>query len=274
MSHASRPNLILCAPRDAPVEPLRQRLAAHPGVAWVSPDDGARLDAAAARFLTRGRSFDLPAADRDAGPAEPAGEPAPRYLGWQPRRFLEFPVVQWHVVRQLPAVRLIFFLADPIDLAYRRYLAQPGDMPDSFERAIAECEAMMAKLGRWSSRNRWDRYFAKPSPLSLLLQGGVYEPPLARCRRLLDAAQIHRLTDEDLRSDPRRALDEIWRFLDLPAVEPAAGGAADDGGRPPEAPIPAAARARLEKIYAEHNGRLARLLGGLPASWASAGREG
>lgn len=266
MSARRRPNLVLCAPGDPPIEELRQRLAAHPEIGWIEPREAKRLDRSAAHSLSLGSAFDLRPAGGEAAVA--ADDESPRWLAWQPRHFIEFPVVQWNVLRHLEGAKLLFCLRDPVELAHRRYLASPEGMPGSFEEAISACEELMAELGWWSSRNRWNQLFARPEPLALLLQGGVYEPPLARAHRLAGADRVHCLVLEQLRAEPRAALAEVWRFLDLPAAEPSVEAEPASGDAAPSEPIPVAARARLEELYAEHNARLASLLGGLPEAWA------
>lgn len=186
--------------------------------------------------------------------------PPGRVAGEKSTDYLESAPAAERIARDLPAVRLIFLLREPVDRAHSNYLwtRMNGLETESFERALALEEERERSL---PPRLKFARPFSYYSR-------GLYADLLRPYFDRFDPAQILVLKFEDIASEPARLLGRVHAFLgvearpadaDLGVVNPAERGAADRIA--PELAASLAAR------YREPNDRLARLLGPQFVMW-------
>jgi Sulfotransferase family len=199
-------------------------------------------------------------AARTAGAGVPpvAFESSPYYMfhPWAPER----------IARDLPGVRLLVLLRDPVERAYSAHAheAAHGFETEPFERAL-ELEA--ARLTGQAERIAADpSYFSYSHQHHAYRARGRYAEQLERLERVVGRERLHIIDSRDFFTEPRRAYDQVLEFLGLPNR-----GYPDFRQRNarPRAPMPASVRAALDEYYRPHDERLAAWLGFEP-SWRRA----
>ncbi len=193
-----------------------------------------------------------------------ADVPAGRVAGEKSTDYLESTAAAERIARDLPQVRLMFILREPIDRAYSNYLwtRMNGLEHESFETALALEEERERNLPPKLRFARPFSYFSR----------GLYADLLAPYVDRFPMGQLLIVRFEDLVREPGRLLVRLHRFLgiderpqdaaDLGVVNPAERSDADR--------IPAHVRVRLAERYREPNARLARMLGPSFQIWTAA----
>jgi glycosyltransferase involved in cell wall biosynthesis len=201
------------------------------------------------RFPVRGRSGDV------------AGEASPYYLF--------HPLVPERAARDLPEVRLIVVLRDPVARAYSHYHHEVANGREhlSFEAALdAEADRVDARIedlvrgGGTSLNHQRYSYLAR----------GRYVEQLEAWFAAVDRERCLILRSEDLYARPAETLTRVFGFLGLP------DHVTDDFPRHntgvANAPMAAATRRDLQAYFAPHNRRL-RGLAGTHLCWEDRGRD-
>lgn len=102
--------------------------------------------------------------------------------------YLSEPVCAERIARDLPGVKLVAILRDPVERAFSQYVMFKGpDSPQSFEQAIEE----------------------RPQLLTI----GHYAEHLERFYRLFDRDRVLVLLFDDLRNDPGDLIRRVYRFV-------------------------------------------------------------
>jgi hypothetical protein len=192
-----------------------------------------------------------------------------RHTGIAPVAFEGSPYYMFHplapsrINRDLPGVRLLVLVRDPVERAYSQHAHQVGLGLESepFERALElEDSRIEGEAGRiisdpgYFSRNHW---------LYAYRTRGHYADQLEHLESVFGRDRILVLDSGDFFADPGPSYDEVLEFLGLP-----------HRGHPvftpqnarPRSPMPETVRARLEEHYRGHDQRLAAWLGRTP-SW-------
>ncbi len=186
---------------------------------------------------------------RSCFPVVPAGmitgEASPYYMF--------HPLAPRRIAKELPEVRLIAVLRNPVDRAYSHYQFERReyfeDLP--FEEALDREED---RLYRERERMLSDpRYESFPLRHHSYLARGKYAEQLEEFHRQIPDVRILVLQSEALRADPSKQLGKVWRFLEL---EPYVGTVAQRAKQAQYPPLPAATRNRLERYFRPHNERL------------------
>jgi len=179
------------------------------------------------------------------------GESSPYYLF--------HPHVPARVARDLPDVRLIAILRNPVERAYSHWamLQRKGIERLSFESALDREEALIpSEMSRLvgdplhdSWVHRWFAYLSRGLYLDQLQAWHAHVPP----ERLLV------VISEQLFTRPASVVPEVATFLGLPADHGAAVRPANTGGY--NSRMAAATRERLDEYFREPNKRLSEHLG-------------
>ena len=189
--------------------------------------------------------------------------PEGRIYGEKTTNYLESPLACERIARDLPGVRLVFILRDPVERAYSNYLwsrQNALETEPSFLRALEmEAERERDYPPQWKFSRPYS-YFSR----------GLYVQHLQRFFDLFPREHIVVLKTEDAMHDARAVASRLHEFLGVEPMPESADGlglinaALDRGSR-----IPAQARAFLEERYREPNRRLAELLGSQFTVWDS-----
>lgn len=181
--------------------------------------------------------------------------------------YIFHPAAAERIARDLPQVKLIAMLRDPVERAYSAWKHESArgfdDVP--FERALeleetriaGEAERMLADTSYASDAFRHHAYAER----------GDYVAQLERFRRHFPAAQIHVVYSEDFFARP---VEEFGSLCDFLGVERFTDLDFEVHNSRPSTSMPAAARERLEAAFADQIPGLTSLVGRRPP-WSFAG---
>lgn len=178
------------------------------------------------------------------------GEASPLYL-FDPR-------VPERVRRDLPGVKLIALLRDPVSRAHSHYhkARKFGHETLDFEEALdREADRLSAERERMAA----DPDYVGPSHIHhSYTTRGIYLGQIKRWHELFGRDQLLVLRSEDLFTRPGETFDQALRFLGLPPWRPPAFRTFNAVGY---SPMPAHIEVRLRAFFAPHNAALAEHLG-------------
>jgi Sulfotransferase domain len=193
---------------------------------------------------------------------------AVRRTGATPAAFEASPYYMFHplaparIHRDLPGVRLLVLLRDPVERAYSAHANHVGHglETESFERALeledsrlaGEAERLIADPSYASYSHRHHSYRIR----------GHYADQLEHLEQIFGRDRIHVVDSDDFFADPGPAYDQVLDFLGLPPHRPAF---TPQNARP-RSPMPESLRATLSEHYRPHDERLTGWLG-RPPSW-------
>jgi hypothetical protein len=194
---------------------------------------------------------------------------ATRGIGAPPVAFEASPTYMCHplaperIHRDLPGVKLLVMLRDPVARAYSSHVMRTGRgfETEPFERALELEDTRLA--------GETERILADPAYVGYNWRHyayrtrGQYAEQLEHWGRLFGRDQIHVIDSSDYFADPGPVYDQVLDFLGLPHVGHPVFERPSTRSR---APMPASVRAALEEHYRPHDERLATWLGYEP-SW-------
>jgi hypothetical protein len=256
-----RPSFLIVGAQRCGTTSMSRALGEHPAVfGAVLREEVHYFDNGYGRGPAWYRShFPLMAAARWA--ARAAGVPA---MAFESSPYYMFhPRAPERIARDLPGVRLIVLLRDPVERAYSAYVheAAHGFETEPFERALElEAARLDGEVERIAADSAYSSYCHQHYAYRAR---GRYAEQLERLERLFGRDRLHVIDSRDFFAEPERAYDQVLEFLGLP-----------NRGYPdfrqhnarPRAPMPAPVRAALEEYYRPHDERLAAWLGYEP-SW-------
>jgi len=202
-----------------------------------------------------------------------AARRAARASGVMPVSFESSPYYMFHplaaerIAKDLPGVRLLVLLRDPVERAYSGHAHEVahGFETEPFEAALklepvrldGQAERIAADPGYFSYSHQHHSYLAR----------GEYVEQLERLERHFGRDRLHVVDSGDFFADPEAVYDGVLAFLVLP-----------NRGYPafkrrnarPRAPMSDTVRTSLEEHYRPYDERLAAWLGHEP-SWRRGG---
>ena len=242
---------------------LHRALVAHPVVAGPVLHKGVNyfdLQYARGPAWYRGHFPLLSSARRRAGNwSVGSGEPqAMESSGY----YLYHPLALPRIARDLPGVRLIVMLRDPVERAYSAYkhgIAR-GFETETFERALElEPERLAGEEERLASDQSYQSHSHRHHAY---VTRGRYAEQLAPAFDLFGREAVHVVESETFFSQPETTYDEVLDFLGLPAWLPPSF---DQHNARPGTDMPEAVRKELDEYFRPHDDDLAELLGHVPA---------
>jgi hypothetical protein len=177
--------------------------------------------------------------------------------------YMFHPLAPERIHRELPGVRLLVMVRDPVERAYSAFAHQVGFgfESETFERALeledarlqGEAERIVADPAYYSFNHSHYTYRAR----------GYYADQLERLAGIFGRDRIHVVDCGDFFAAPGPVYDQVLDFLGLPRR-------GDPDFTPqnirPRSPMPASVRAALADHFRPHDERLAAWLGHEP-SW-------
>lgn len=203
-------------------------------------------------FPTRSRAE---AAQRQNGVPAITGESSPFYLF--------HPLAPGRIAENLPDVRLIVLLRDPVERAYSAHTHETarGFETEPFERALRlEDERLAGERERMMSD---PTYISHHLQHNAYVSRGRYIEQLEHLVTLFGRQRVHVVDSDDFFATPRGAFDEVCDFLGLPRCDEINFGRHNARRR---APMDPGLRAELEEYFVEYDERLAAWWGRTP-SW-------
>jgi hypothetical protein len=172
------------------------------------------------------------------------------------------PLAAERIDRDLPGVKLLVLLRDPVERAYSAHAHElaRGFESEDFRTALDLEESRLAgeaerltEAGSTSHSHQHHGY----------VQRGRYVEHLERLETVFGRDRLHVVDSHRFFTEPEPVYDDVLRFLGLPR-----------GGYPtferhnarPRSPMPEDLRARLDEHFAPYDERLAEWLG-RPVSW-------
>jgi hypothetical protein len=253
------PDLLICGAQRSGTTSLFKSLSQHPAVIGPTLRKGVH-------FFDTGYRHDL-AWYRSHFPLRSRlrarwGRPRGRVMESSPY-YLFHPLSAERIAHELPEVRIVVILRDPVERAYSAHAHESarGFETESFERAIDLEEERLA--GEEARLTEDPGYYSYSHQHHGYLARGRYVDQLTRMERHLGRDRMHVVDYADLFDGTTRALAEIERFLDLPPG-PAVVPGRHNARRRLE--MPDALRAELGERFTESDTRLAIWWGRTP-SW-------
>jgi hypothetical protein len=177
--------------------------------------------------------------------------------------YMFHPLAPERIARDLPGVKLLVLVRDPVERAYSAHAHQVGYgyETESFERALELEDARLE--GEVERILAEPTYISRPHRFSAYRIRGHYADQLERLEEIFGRDRIHVVDSGDFFTDPGPVYDQILNFLGLPHI-----------GQPvftpvnarPRSPMPETLRAVLKEHYRPHDERLTPWLGREP-SW-------
>lgn len=178
--------------------------------------------------------------------------------------YMFHPLAPERIHRDLPGVKLLVLLRDPVERAYSAHTheLELGYETEPFERAIelestrleGEADRIVADPTYYSHSHQHHSYCGR----------GQYIDQIERLEKIFSRDRIHVLDSGDYFADPAPLYDELLGFLDLPRA-----GLPEfkkQNARPRPAPMPSSVRTALVDHFRPYDERLAAWLGREP-SW-------
>jgi Sulfotransferase domain len=177
--------------------------------------------------------------------------------------YMFHPLVPERIERDLPGVKLLVLVRDPVERAYSQHAHQVGlglesepfgralELEDARTRGEAE---RLARDPSYLSRNHW---------LYAYRTRGHYADQLEKLEQSFGRDRIHVIDSGDFFTAPGPVYDQVLGFLDLP---PCGHPIFTPQNARPRSPMPETLRAELEEYFRPHDKRLAAWLGREP-SW-------
>ncbi len=246
------PDYLIIGAQKGGTTTLHSILEEHPHVVPATLKEVHYFDSR--KFEQRGMGWyrtHFPRLEREDGRTLITGEASPYYL--------YHPLVPRRAARELPEVKLIALLRNPVDRAYSDYQHRLSDGIEtlSFEGAIeAEAERI---------RGEKEKMFADESYVSrnlrryAYLDRGVYVDQLREWHEFFGEEQLLVLKSEDLFKRTAETVERVLDFLGLSAWEREAFGKGKN--RRSYEPMSPRTRERLEAFFEPHNQRLYDYLG-------------
>lgn len=246
-----RPSFLVVGAQRCGTTSLHRALVQHPGIAAPVLHKGVHYF-----DVNYGRGERWYAAHfplRRPGDTRITGESSPYYMF--------HPAVPGRIAADLPGVRLLVMLRDPVERAYsaHRHELARGFETEDFETALAlEDERLAGEEERLlrdpSARSRAHQHHA-------YLRRGHYAEQVRRLHEAVGADNVLVLDAQDVFTDPEPGYRRALSFLGLP---PSAPPRFPHANARPRSPLPAGLRARLEDHFAPHDAALEELLGWTP----------
>ncbi|WP_347059404.1 sulfotransferase domain-containing protein [Blastococcus sp. HT6-30] len=206
-------------------------------------------------------------------PLEATATRVERRTGTRPLTFESSPYYMFHplaaerIDRDLPEVKVIVLLRDPVERAYSAHAHElaRGFETEDFETALALEEERLA--------GEAERLAADPAYRSHghqhhgYLQRGRYIEHLERLEAVFGRDRMHVVDSHAFFTDPEPVHDAVLRFLGLPHT---GYPVFERHNARPRSPMPEELRARLEEHFAPYDERLAAWLGH-SLSWRAQG---
>lgn len=177
--------------------------------------------------------------------------------------YLYHPFALERLTRDLPGVKLVAMLRDPVERAYSAYKHESarGFEHESFERALeSEDDRLAGEIDRMRDDLTYESFSHRHHSYR---HRGHYAEQLERAFALIPRSQVHVIDSAEFFSQPAEEYARLIEFLGLRPFEPAFQRR---NARPGE-PMVEQTRRMLQEYFVPHDERLAKLLR-RPPSWA------
>lgn len=177
--------------------------------------------------------------------------------------YMFHPLVPARIAEDLPGVKVIALLRDPVERAYSAHLHESarGFETEPFERALElEPQRLAGELDRLRADPDYESHAHRHNAYRLR---GRYIDQLLELERCLGRPAIHVVDSQEFFTTPEAVFPSILEFLDLPQVD---GIEFEQHNARLRAPMAESIRKELDEHFRPYDERLATWLGRVP-SW-------
>jgi hypothetical protein len=178
--------------------------------------------------------------------------------------YMHHPLAPGRIAEDLPGVRLLVVLRDPVERAYsahRHELLRGFETEESFERAVdLEPERLAGEVERMLADPTYKSYSHRHHSY---LDRSQYVTQIRTLFELFGRDRVHVLDSEAFFDRPQEEFDRVLEFLDLLPWQPESF---DQHNARPRAPMAESTRARLQAHFEPFDAELSALLG-RPLAW-------
>jgi hypothetical protein len=177
--------------------------------------------------------------------------------------YIYHPFALERLARDLPGVKLVVMLRDPVERAYSAYKHEyaRGYEQESFEKALElEDQRLVGEIDRMRSDVTYESLAHRHHSYR---HRGHYAEQLEHAFKFVPRERVHVIDSEAYFAQPAQQYSDLLRFLGLRPFHP--GGFARFNARPGSPMLPQT-REFLEEYYVPHDERLVKLLG-RPLRW-------
>jgi hypothetical protein len=174
--------------------------------------------------------------------------------------YLYHPQAAERLGRDMPAVKLVVMLRDPVERAFsaHKHESARGYEQEDFRRALELEDGRLAgEIGRILADPAYESFAHRHHSYR---HRGQYAEQLERFYEFFPRTQVHVIDSAAYFSQPAQEYQRLLAFLDLRPFEPAFAAA----NARPGPPMDAGCRRMLQEHYQPHDERLAKLLGRQP----------
>lgn len=175
--------------------------------------------------------------------------------------YLYHPLALERMASEMPSVRLVVMLRDPVERAFSAYKHEfaRGYESASFEDALRmEDQRLTGEVDRMRADMRYESLAHRHQSYR---HRGHYAEQLERVFRFFPRHQVHIMDSEAFFAQPVSEYSSLLAFLGLRAFEPARF---DQHNGRPSVPMDPAIQGQLEDYYRPYDERLVSLLGRTP----------
>lgn len=175
--------------------------------------------------------------------------------------YLYHPDALARAARDLPAVKIVVMLRDPIERAYSAFEHERarGFEWEDFERALdLEDERLVGEIDRMRRNPAYESF---PHRHHSYVRRGQYAEQLRAVYALFPADRVHVMQSEAYFEDPNAEFRALTDFLE---IEPIGVERIGRHNARPRAPMHPRTRQRLDEHFAPHDEALAEMLGETP----------
>jgi sulfotransferase family protein len=255
------PNVLIAGGQRCGTTSMYRALAQHPGAFKPTLHKGVHYFD---MNYTRGAAW-----YRSHFPLQLAVSRAARTLGTQPAIYESSPYYGFHPLsaeryaRDIPGVRVIILIRDPVERAYSAHAHElaRGYESEPFERALELEDARLA--GQEEALIADPTFASHAHQHQAYVRRGQYIEALLRLEKTLGRDRMHVVDSHRFFSEPEATFSATLEFLGLP---PSSNIAFERHNARPRSPMSEELRARLDAHFAPYDEELARWLGWRP-SW-------
>lgn len=176
--------------------------------------------------------------------------------------YMFHPFAMQRMAKDLPGIRVIAMLRDPVERAFSAYKhehARGFDVAESFERALdLEDERLEGEVARMAADVTYESHAHRHHAY---LRRSQYAEQLTRVFEHYPRSQVHVLDSESFFADPQGEYRKVTDFL---GVAPWMPEAFEQHNARPSLPLRESLRRRLDEHFVAHDEELSALLGVTP----------
>ena len=272
LKKARRLNVLICGAMRSGTTSLKEYMNEHPEIGFIDGEDIVVHDQFSGYYPFASPSFSQSQLGEDEKLYERISSNfsgKKTYIADKRAYFMFFPHIPFNLRDQLPDIKLIFILRNPVDVVYSAFCKdkEESKSTQTFAEYLRESCAQIKNLSSSFNRNNWLDYFRPGSELPVLVERGFYYNQIIRFYCLFREEQILVLRFDRLRDQPGETMKQVLRFLMLPEEFKFHNLGRIYNASPTYPPMDSFIKSRLQELYENSNRKLLSFLGWPESLW-------